>query len=978
MKRLFTNLILLVILSTLLVNAEPKHIAKTVKDANGYSYEYFTNDPANLRIYTLKNGLKIYLSQNDDEPRIQTYIPIKAGATYDPANATGLAHYLEHMMFKGSDKIATTDWNTELRYIKEIMLLYEDHFNEKDLAKKREIYHRIDSVSGIAAKYAVANEYDKLNLNIGSKGTNAYTSNERTVYINNIPSNELEKWLILEKERFSNLVLRIFHTELEAVYEEFNMGQDNDGNKVFEALYKALFPKHPYGTQTVIGTAEHLKNPSMVKIMDYWLKYYVPNNMAICLSGDLNYEKTIQLIDKYFGSFDNKPLNRPDFPKEEPLKINEVEVFGPESESVYLAYRTSGSNSKDKKYYQIIDMILANSKAGLIDLDLVQNQKVLKAGSYLETMIDYGSEILYGEPKQGQSLEEVKNLLLSMVEKVKAGEFDEWIIQACVNDLKKSRISEIENNSSRAHLFVQSFTEFSNWADYLNYPDELSKITKDEIIKFAKENFKNNYVVVYKRKGSDKNVVKVEKPKITPIIVNRDSNSEFFKTFTAISSSNLEPKFIDFKKSFNENQKDNGIKLYNIENKTNDLFRMSFILDMGDFNDKYLNLAMNYLPKIGTDKYSPSDIQKELFKLGLDFSVNSGEERSYITISGLDENFEKGLEFLDHIINNAKADQNIYKEYIKGIIQERENAKSDKSQILWSGLFNYGKYGKNNPFTDNLTKTEMESLNPESLTKLIKNLFNYKHYAFYYGKRNSENVYSLLNKHHKTKKDLIDYPIAVKYPKQETSNNNIYFVNYDMVQASIILLAKGQKYSPELSTKSGLFNEYFGAGLSSIVFQEIRESKALAYSAFASYNNASKKDEDNYIFGFVGTQADKMKVATESMKALLKDMPKSENLFNAAKEATKKKIESERITKDRIFWRFLALKDLGIDYDNRIDSYNYAKKVDYNTFNDFFQQSVKKENFTYLIMANKKLIDMDYLKSIGNVKELTLEEIFNY
>jgi len=282
--------------------SQKKYETRKSSDKNGYQYEYVENDPIQARIYTLKNGLKVYLSINKDEPRLQTYIAVKAGSTYDPPQTTGLAHYLEHMMFKGSSKIGTINWEKEKAELDKISNLYEQHLLTKDPEKKKTIYKKIDSISAIASKYAVPNEYDKLMSSLGAKGTNAYTSNERTVYVNDIPSNELEKWLLLESERFSILVLRLFHTELETVYEEFNMYQDNDNRKAMEALFSGLFSKHPYGTQTVIGKAEHLKNPSMINIYNYKDTYYRPNNIAICLSGDLDFEKTILLIDKYFGA----------------------------------------------------------------------------------------------------------------------------------------------------------------------------------------------------------------------------------------------------------------------------------------------------------------------------------------------------------------------------------------------------------------------------------------------------------------------------------------------------------------------------------------------------------------------------------------------------------------------------------------------------------------------------------------------------
>ncbi|MEY4926104.1 MAG: hypothetical protein RI894_540, partial [Bacteroidota bacterium] len=295
-------------------------------------YETVPNDPMNVKIGTLSNGMKVYMSVYKDAPRIQTLIATRAGSKNDPEDATGLAHYLEHMLFKGNSHFGTKDWPKEKAELQVISDLYEQRRKVKDPVERTKIYAKIDSVSQLAAGYAIANEYDKMMASIGAQGTNAFTWLEETVYVEDIPSNELEKWANVEGDRFQELTLRLFHTELEAVYEEFNIGQGRDDNRVYEALYKELFPTHTYGSQTTIGTSEHLKNPSMVKIHDYFNKYYVPNNMAIILAGDLDPDKTMKILEKYFGVWRAKEVPKwvvkPQAPITKPI---EREVFGNEA-----------------------------------------------------------------------------------------------------------------------------------------------------------------------------------------------------------------------------------------------------------------------------------------------------------------------------------------------------------------------------------------------------------------------------------------------------------------------------------------------------------------------------------------------------------------------------------------------------------------------------------------------------------------------
>ena len=410
-----------------------KHQVKQLTDSNGYMYEMVTNDPTDLRIYTLNNGLKAYLSVNKTEPRIMTLIGYRAGSNNDPAETTGLAHYFEHLMFKGTSSYGTVEWEKEKPLLDSISVLFEMHMNETNEAERLEIYKQIDALSVEAAQYAIPNEYDKMMTDIGATMTNAFTSNEVTAYMNDIPSNEIKKWLVLEADRLKETALRLFHTELETVYEEFNMYQDMDQSRAYEAFYRALFPTHPLG-RDVIGYPEHLKNPSMVNIMEFKDTWYVPNNMVICMSGDLDPETTIRMIDESFGEFEAKEL--PDLPEiiEEPMAEPVVrEIHGPDAEFMMMGFRCSGEHSTHKILITLISEILFNGQAGLIDINLIQEQKVLDAYCYPNFNTDYGELSFMVNPITDQSLEEAKDLILEEIEKVKQGDFPEWILEAIVN-----------------------------------------------------------------------------------------------------------------------------------------------------------------------------------------------------------------------------------------------------------------------------------------------------------------------------------------------------------------------------------------------------------------------------------------------------------------------------------------------------------------------------------------------------------------
>lgn len=948
------------------------------EDTNGYHYHTVTNDPMGVRIYTLDNGLKVYLTKNPEKPRIQTFIAVRAGSTYDPKETTGLAHYLEHMMFKGTDEIGTINWDKEKELLKQVSDLYEAHKSTTDPETKKAIYAQIDSVSQEAAKLTVANEYDKMINSLGANGTNAWTSHEQTVYMNDIPSNELEKWLDIEQERFSQLVLRLFHTELETVYEEFNMSQDSDYRKVYFQLMKHLFPTHPYGTQNTIGEAEHLKNPSMVNIHDYWNTYYVPNNMAICLSGDLDFDKTIQLIDQAFGKFESKPVPEIELPQEEPLiQPVEVEVKGPDAENVTFSFRFDGTNSADKPYVELVDMILNNSIAGLIDLNLVQKQKVIRAGSYSTFYKHYGMHTFYGNPREGQSLEEVKDLILAEIEKIKNGEFEEWLVEAVINDLKLNQIKQRESNF-RAVLMVNAFTNNTPWIEEVKYLDELEKITKEDIVNFAKEHYKDNYVVVYKRNGKDENIIKVEKPQITKVPLNRENSSEFFKAFENKPSPRLDPEFVDFEQDIIKKTISQDCELVYIPNEVNETFSLSMVVNIGNSHNPQIPLAIDLLPYLGTEEYSPEDLKKEFYKLGIQLYASRNDNTSRIYISGLEKNFEEGLKLMEHVLAQVKPSQEVYDEFVKNQIKKRDDNLKNKSLILWGGLMNYGKYGPHSPFTNHIANDKLAGQNPNNLTSLVKDLSAYPHRLVYIGQKPAEQVESIIKKHHQLPEQRKEVPEPINFTESETNKNKVLFVDYDMVQTQIIMLAKDQPFNPKYLPVSDLFGEYFGSGLSSIVFQEIRESKGLAYSAFASYQTPSKPEESHYIMGYLATQADKLKDATDELIFLMNNMPKSEIQFNASKESALKKIETDRKSRESLFWHYEWHRKMGLEKDRREEAYHTIQNLTLDQMATFFDHHIKNKKYTFLVIGNKNELDMDALSNLGPVQELTLEDLFNY
>ncbi len=941
--------------------------------SGGYTYKYVTNDPAKARFYTLKNGLTVILSPTNKDPRIQCYIATKAGSKTDPASNTGLAHYLEHMLFKGTDKFGSLNWAKEKPELDKIDALYEEYNKATDVEKRKAIYHRIDSVSGVASKYAIANEYDKMMSSMGAQGTNAFTSFEQTVYTDDVPASAIDKYLAVQGERFRNPTLRIFHTELEAVYEEKNRGLDTDGRRVFEKLFAELFKNHNYGLQTTIGTIEHLKNPSLVEIRKYFNKYYVPNNMGVIMSGDFNADVMIKKIDATFAYMQNRPVAKYSFQPEQPITAPiAAEVVGPDAENVTIGFRLPGNKSKDVLLADLVGQILTNGKAGLMDLNLVKKQKLLGASTSVFTLIDYGILYMQGRPTLGQSLEDVKTLMLGEIENLKKGNFDDNLITSIINNLKKNTILATETYGSRASDLMDAFTSELDWKEQVAYTDLLSKLTKKDIVAFANKYFGENYVVIVKRKGEDKNIIKVDKPPITPVETNRDAQSDFVKQVDNMPATAVKPVWLDYNKDLQKTKIGDAEVLY-VQNKDNSLFRLRYRYNMGTWNNKNLSIAAQYLQFLGTDKMSAEDITKAFYKIACSFTVSASAEFTTVTIEGLQENFNQAIQLFENLLKNCKADENALKALKARITKSRTDAKANKGAIM-NGLVAYARFGEKNPFNYTLSDAELNAITAAGLVNLLHGFNSNDHKIIYYGPQPLSQLTTGLKTKHNMPATLMAFEEQNKFTPIKQTKNQVLFADYTMVQAEIRWVRNTSAYSADKEPVIDMYNNYMG----DLVFQTIRESKALAYSTFAFYVKPDKKEDPFYNMAYVGCQADKFNESIIAMNELLNDLPNVEQNIKVARDGIKKDIETARITQDGIIFNYITAQRKGLNEDIRKKTYTAVNNIGNKELKQFHTENIANKPYTYCIVASDKKISEDDMKKYGEVKKLSLQEIFGY
>lgn len=949
-------------------------------NSGGYAYRYVLNDPMKARFYTLKNGLTVILSPNAREPRIQTLIGVRAGSNSDPATNTGLAHYLEHMLFKGTFRYGTQDSTKEKTFLRQIDDLYDQYNATTDTLARKALYRQIDSVSGIAAGFAIPSEYDKMMTGMGAQASNAHTSVEETVYEENIPSNVVDKFLAVQAERFREPVLRLFHTELEAVYEEKNRGLDNDNSRVWEEMLATLFPTHNYGQQTTIGTIEHLKNPSLKAIRKFYYEQYVPNNLAIVMAGDINPEQVIAKIDRAFSYMKMKPVVAYKGPVETPIDHPIVkEVTGPDAEFLQICYRLPGINDYQAAVTgTVVSQLLSNGKAGLFDIYLNKQQKLLSAGAGIENWKDYSFFILNGKARDGQTLEEVRDLMLSQIDSLRKGQFDESLIKAIVANFKLLELQGLEDNNNRATALMESFIlhQGKDWNKDVAFIDAMGKVSKADVMKFVQTYLKENYVAVLKRKGPKKEVAKVDKPPITAVPINRDAQSAFLKKVNAMPVNPIQPKWLDFSKEITRSKIGHAEVLY-IHNKDNDLFDLYYRFGMGTWNDKKLSLAASYLQYLGDGKKTAEEISREFYNLACSFNVSPQSDKTTISLSGLQENFDKAVKLLEDIVRNCEPDEKALENLKARIQKSRADAKLSKGSII-RGLQNYALYGENNPFNYQLNDAELKAVKASELTAILHDLFNHKHRIIYYGPQPLAAFTTALSSAHRMPAAFANDPPAQKFERQKTDSNNVLFTNYDMVQSEIFWLRSGSKYDSSKVPVIELYNNYFGGGMGSIVFQTIRESKALAYATFSGYMSPDKKDKNYTSVAYVGSQADKMNEAITAMDELLNELPRTDEGLEASKESIRQDIASQRIRKADVIFTYLDAEELGLSTDNRKQVYQQVPKLGFADLQKFQQEYIANKPYTYCIVASKDKIRQEDLKKIGAVRELSLEQLFGY
>ena len=929
-------------------------------------------DRMDATIHRLSNGMTVYISPNKDKPRLSAWIAVRAGSRHDPPDSTGLAHYLEHMLFKGTSKLGTLDFAKERPHLERIESLYAELRVETDDARRSEILAEIDGETQKTAQYAIPNEFDQLYASLGIQGLNAFTSDEQTVYIADVPSNRFDAWVAVESARFQDPQFRLFYPELEAVYEEKNRSLDSAQSRVFEELARTLYPKHPYGTQPTIGIVAHLKNPAYGDMVRYFDTWYVPNNMAIVLAGDIDAKTAIPALEKTFGSMTPKALPKLDNGEIVPIEGRVERTVTAEGENaVYLAWPTVHANHQDRTALEVMDWLVDNSTSGLLNIDLVLTQKLPRAGSFADFSNEAGSWILFGTARSGQSHAAVEELLTSVVAKLKTGEFEQSDLDAIITNAEIQEKRQLESNGSRVSAMTRAFIAHTPWEQAAQRIERLRKVTREDVMRVANEYLTDNLVVIRRQQGSHE-PPKITKPSITPIDIDTSRRSRFAQDIAAMEARELEPEWLVEGKHFARHKLPAG-DMVAVKNARNDLFALTYRFEIGSVQRRLLCHALELWDRSGMIGISAADLKKKLYAMGTSIDSSCDDEITTLNVSGIDRNLESSVVLLDAWLRNAAFTNEDVSKLAENRISQRKDQMEEPS-FLASALAEYAMRGNHSQYLLAPSNKELERAKGSALARLLAKLPDHQHKTSYFGPRSGDEAAKLvaLGKNHKKVKPRP--PMTYR----KVRGTAVFFANKKVAQAQIRFLFPTGPITEDDRAVSRLYTEYVGGGMGSLVFQELREARGLAYSAWAIHRANSRKKDDSGVMGGIGTQVDKTNDALDAMFGLLRDLKVDPSRFAIAKESLDQEYRASRVDPRFAASWVWSWDELGYTEDPRPAQWQALSKMGPEALEGFANKAIK-EGLIVAIMADPDRLDMKLLKKkLATPKTLGVEKLVSY
>jgi zinc protease len=933
-------------------------------------------DPLKVTQYQLPNGLTVMLTENHNMPQIFGVVAVKAGGKNDPKDATGMAHYLEHMLFKGTEELGTWDYEKEKVHLKNIENLYEELGKTSDQLKREEIQKKINDEAILAGKYAIPNEMDRMLSEIGGTNVNAFTTEDFTAYHNEFPANKLEHWLKIYDHRFEKPVFRLFQSELETVYEEKNRSMDSPFSEVIDQFNKNFWKNHPYGQQPIIGHTEHLKNPSLQKMYEYFNTYYVANNMVLALSGDFETEEAKKLIEKYFSDWrTGKVPVFPNYQEDEFKGKEKIEIKATPIKAMLRGYRSPKNNHPDQKKIQIANYMLSNGEgSGLLDM-LATQGKLTFAGVIPFEYNDYGASIIFAVPKiVGQSFEDAEEIVQEQINLIREGKIDNSFFEGAKTSLIKDFQRQLETNDSRALMMVNAFASNTTWIEYLKTFNELNLISKKDVVDAVNKYYGENFLALYSKMGTPKKD-KLSKPKFEAVIPEDGKVSDFCKDWRQTETLAMEARFVDFERDILTSELAELVTLKTVKNPFNEIFSLNFSWGIGSDYDSMLLYLPSYLDKLGTKEKSASEFKKQLFELGALMSFSSNSENVSLYVEGIDSKLEETVKLVNEFLSNFQHDEKAIKIIADEIKSNRKLDNKDLNNLL-SSLELFAIYGEESPKLKEFSSKEIQKLKSKDFENSFRKMLNYEMTISYVGTHPVSKITEILEKNilkFNPKNKALEAKVR---EKRGFETPKVYFIDdQKAVQSQIKFIMNGNVMNLDQAGDVAAFNLYFGGDMSSLVFQEIREFRSLAYSTSANYQMARKQGLANYFTAYIGCQGDKTPESIQVMNDLITNMPAKREREDGIRSALISNSKTNKPGFRSLIPTVEIWKKRGYTEDPNIKMIAYFQDLNFDQIQAFYDKEIKGKPMQIIVVGNSKKFDTKLLEKYGKVIKVKANQV---
>ena len=946
------------------------------------SYQSQAEDLNALKVkeYRLENGLTVWLNEDHSQPKVFGAVVVKAGAKDCPD--TGIAHYFEHMMFKGTDRIGTLDYESEKVLLDSIAMKYDELAMTEDTAARARLQKEINELSIRSSEYVIPNEFNRLINRFGGSGLNAATSYDATIYFNTFSPQYMVQWAEINSERLINPVFRLFQSELETVYEEKNMYGDFIGGQVMDTLMARYFGPHPYA-YPIIGSTKNLKNPRLTEMHKFFEDYYVASNMALILSGDFDAQQVMPILEKAFSRIrsGNAPKQEkvmlPPFNGRETMKVKFPIPF---IKAMGLGFRGVSANHEDQVALNIAVNLLNNANGtGYLDKLMVEH-KLMGALAINESMNEAGILAVAIMPKLLiQSYSSAEKMVWDEINRVKNGDFSDEMFNSLKLEQKRQYASSLENIDSRATIMMNLFSQGKSWNDYLNEVARIESITKEDVVRVAQKYFSNNYLCVTKSTGKYPKD-NLPKPAFSPVVPrNADASSSYAKQLEKIPEQQVAPRIIDFEKDVKTSKLTPLVTLYTTPNPLNDIFTLNISYGIGALEQPELMQLTNYLQLLGTESLSFEQFRSRLQSIGSTLAFDVTPDAFVMKVTGFDNHIDETMKLVGDFIRHAKADDKKLRQIVDDAkVSEKAFFKSGDN--VASALLEQVKYGDQSRYLRKLSLSQIKKLKGKDMLAIYDKVRSVQCDLHYCGTLPVEKVIGTIRQHLPLERTTVASNSPYYRELKQYDRPTVFFIDMpDMAQSIVYGYVKGDPVDDKASRHaSQLFSVYFGGDMSSLMFQEIREFRSFAYRTSGRYQlpNHAHKGTAGSFTAMLSTQSDKTLDALGVLDSLIREMPLKPERMEAVKQTLVNRINNDYPPFRNLSEKVASARMEGFDRDPAEEFLRDIATMDMQDISRFYREQISGRPVVYVIAENRKHIDMKKLAEYGTIIKVKKKDIY--